>query len=85
MSRKIIGITVGTPISPKRIEEELKPVKTVNGVSPDANGNVNVSGSGGSSGVYILAEGEDISNAPADAILVIDPGDALTDAEGVGF
>lgn len=44
---KIIGVTVGTPTSPKKIEEELKPVKTVNGVAPDENGNVEVGGSGG--------------------------------------
>lgn len=40
MSRKIIGVTVGTPISPSKIEKELKPVKTVNGTCPDDNGNV---------------------------------------------
>lgn len=40
MSRKIIGVTVGTPISPRKIEEKLKPVKTVNGITPDENGNV---------------------------------------------
>ena len=53
---------------------------TDTGVSAGGSG-----GSGGSSSVYILAEGEDISNVPADAVLVIDPCDALTDAEGVGF
>ena len=37
---KIIGVTVGTPTSPSKMEQELKPVKTVNGVAPDANGNV---------------------------------------------
>lgn len=42
MSRKIIGVTVGTPTSPSKIEKELKPVKKVNGVEPDENGNVNV-------------------------------------------
>lgn len=41
--RKIIGVTVGTPTSPSKIGEELKPVKTVNGVKPDKNGNVQVS------------------------------------------
>ena len=46
MNRKIIGVTVGTPISPAVIEEELKPVKTVNGVAPDENGNVVVTGGG---------------------------------------
>lgn len=44
MSRKIIGVTVGTPLSPAKIEEKIKPVKTVNGVSPDASGNVEVQG-----------------------------------------
>lgn len=39
---KIIGVTVGTPISPKKIENEIKPVKTVNNTAPDKNGNVNV-------------------------------------------
>ena len=42
MSRRIIGITVGTPISPRAIEEKVKPVKTINGVEPDENGNVDV-------------------------------------------
>jgi hemerythrin-like domain-containing protein len=36
----IIGVTVGTPISPEKIEEKINPVKTVNGKSPDENGNV---------------------------------------------
>lgn len=40
---KIIGATVGTPISPKRVEEKIKPVKTVNNTAPDEDGNVNVS------------------------------------------
>ena len=40
MSNPIIGVTVGTPISPSKIEEVIKPVKTVSGVSPDSQGNV---------------------------------------------
>lgn len=44
MSKKIMGVTVGTPISPKVIEKEIKPIKTVNGIEPDANGNVNIDG-----------------------------------------
>lgn len=40
MRRKIIGVTVGTPISPKRVEAEIKPVKTIDGKEPDTNGNV---------------------------------------------
>lgn len=50
MSRRIIGVTVGTPISPKAIERKLNPVKSVNGVEPDENGNVDVSGSTGAGG-----------------------------------
>lgn len=42
MNRRIIGVTVGTPISPKAIERKLNPVKSVNGVAPDENGNVAV-------------------------------------------
>lgn len=38
----IIGVTVGTTISPKKIEEKINPVKTVNGKAPDENGNVDV-------------------------------------------
>lgn len=48
MSQKIIGVTVGTPTSPAKMEKELKPVKTVNGVEPDEQGNVQVETSGGS-------------------------------------
>lgn len=46
---KIIGATVGTPISPAKIEERINPVKTVNGLRPDKNGNVKVEGGGGGS------------------------------------
>ena len=45
MSKKIVGVTVGTTINPKTLEKKLKPVKTVNGVEPDENGNVQVGGS----------------------------------------
>ena len=41
---KIVGVTVGTPISFAKIEKELKPVKTVNGKEPDEHGNVVVEG-----------------------------------------
>lgn len=41
-NRPIIGNTVGTPVSAAQVERELKPVKTVNNVTPDENGNVNV-------------------------------------------
>lgn len=41
MSRKIVGATVTTPMSIAKIEKELKPIKSINGVEPDENGNVN--------------------------------------------
>lgn len=48
MNRKIIGITVGTPLSIRGIKDKLNPVTSVNGVEADKNGNVEVqSGSGG--------------------------------------
>lgn len=50
MSKKIIGVTVGTPISPNRIAAKIKPVKTVNGEAPDENGNVEVIGNNGKDG-----------------------------------
>ena len=53
MSTKIIGATVGTPIKPSRIGKELKPVKTVNGVFPDKNGDVAVQAG---SGIHVGAE-----------------------------
>lgn len=37
---KIIGVTVGTPTSPKAMAKELKPVTSVNGTEPDESGNV---------------------------------------------
>lgn len=37
---KIIGVTVGTPMSVSTIKEKIKPVTSVNGVEADANGNV---------------------------------------------
>ena len=40
MNRKIIGVTVGTTMGTKSIQEKLKPVRSVNGVKPDASGNV---------------------------------------------
>lgn len=40
MSRKIIGVTVGTAINPQTLRERLNPVTSINGVTPDASGNV---------------------------------------------
>lgn len=40
MNRKIIGVTVGTTLSPQKMKEKLNPVLSVNGVKPDELGNV---------------------------------------------
>ena len=40
MRRKIVGVTVGTPISPQTIKKKLNPVTSVNGIEADENGNV---------------------------------------------
>lgn len=56
MSIKIMGATVGTPTSPTKIKDEIKPVQTVNGQAPDKNGNVNISGGGASADIYIEAD-----------------------------
>lgn len=50
MSRSIIGVTVGTAMSPASMERKLKPVKTVNGIAPDENGNVELVGGVGEDG-----------------------------------
>ena len=46
MSKKIIGVTVGTPLSPALIKEKIKPVTSVNGIEADENGNVEVATGG---------------------------------------
>jgi len=67
---KIIGVTVGTPISPKKIGEKLKLVKTVNGNAPDENGNVEVDANG-----YVLT-GEDIENIARSAANLLAEGNS---------
>lgn len=42
-------------------------------------------GGSGASGVYVLSDGESLDNVPESAVLVVDPGATLLDAEGVGF
>lgn len=44
MNRRIIGVTVGTTMSPKTIKEKLNPVTSVNGIKADENGNIEVNG-----------------------------------------
>lgn len=66
MSRKIIGVTVGTPTSASRIADEIKPVKTVNRKKPDENGNVDVVCDG-----YVLSEAD--KKEIADVVLAMLP------------
>lgn len=42
MSKKIIGVTVGTPMSPSFLKDNLNPVTSINGVTADENGNVEI-------------------------------------------
>lgn len=42
MSRRIIGVTVGTPQSPQSLKEKLNLITSINGVKPDENGNVKI-------------------------------------------
>lgn len=59
MSNKVIGATVGTTTSPAKIAKEIKPIKTVNGVAPDENGNVVINvPSGGGNGVADYAQND---------------------------
>lgn len=55
---KIIGVTVGTNISPAKLKEELKPVLSVNGVKPDAKGNVKIASYNGEYHVTPSVEGD---------------------------
>lgn len=70
MSR-IIGITVGTPTSPSKMEEELKPVKTVNGIAPDENGNVVVHGGGGGTGADGFSPVANVTQTASGAVISI--------------
>ncbi len=89
MSRKIIGITVGTPMSPRTLKEKLNPVTSVNGVKADENGNVEVAG--GSSWNDLtdkpeIATTEEIVEMllENDVLVAIadDNGDIITDEDG---
>lgn len=44
---KIIGITVGTPMSLRTIKDKLQPVTSVNGINADEHGNVEIDVSSG--------------------------------------
>lgn len=44
--RKIIGVTVGTPVSAAMLKDKIKPVTSVNGIKADENGDVKVQSGG---------------------------------------
>lgn len=70
MSKKIVGATVGTPLSPKKVEEMICPVKTVNGTAPDEKGNVEIDVSGGA-GVFV--QQDEPVGAPDGSLWVVYP------------
>lgn len=77
MSKKILGVTVGTTISPSSIGRMLKPVKTINGVPPDVEGNVDVL-VGSPISVTKIEGGHRITIANADTVHTIDVMDGLS-------
>lgn len=88
MNRKIMGVTVGTPTSPNKIKDEIKPVQTVNGQAPDENGNVEVGASNAAPAGYGL--GERVGRIAKDANDAVENGwwwggghDAVNYPEGV--
>lgn len=76
---KIIGVTVGTPHNTEAIAEKLKPVKTVNGIAPDAKGNVVVKSGAVTSkpGFYV---GTDEPTDP-DVVLWVNPDGEASSAD----
>ena len=78
---KIIGVTVGTPISPASLERKLKPVKTINGIEADENGNVEIEVKDG----YTPKKGVDYYTEADKQEMVAAVLAALPAAEGVAF
>lgn len=52
---KIYGIPVTTPFNPEKLKPDSPLVKTVNGIAPDENGNVEVEGNNGADGFSPVA------------------------------
>ena len=76
MNKKIVGVTVGTPIRPESMRSKMQAVKSVNGVAPDDDGNVDVIVGSGVDVVY----DEDTCSVK----LVSTPGTETGGAGGVG-
>lgn len=91
--RKIIGVTVGTPLSADKIKEKIKPVMSVNGVEADETGNVQLETSVPSEEIRAAIEaalqeakdsGEFDGYSPVITVTVIAGGHrvSITDAKG---
>ena len=72
MSRKIVGVTVGTPLGISAIKEKLNPVTSVNGVEPDENGNVEITVPDSGGNVDVTFEGETMIISTANNAVKID-------------
>lgn len=88
--RKIIGVTVGTPTSPSKMEKEIKPVKSVNDVAPDENGNVKIGMQEAvNEALRIAKESGEFDGAPGEKGDKGDPGengkDGYTPVKGVDY
>lgn len=70
MKKKIIGVTVGTPIKPSKVLEKTDAVRTVNGIAPDEHGNVEITGSGGN--VDVTIDGETLVIAENSTVTIED-------------
>lgn len=77
---KIIGVTVGTPLSASVIKEKIKPVTSVNGVKADESGNVNVAAGG-----VDVQEVVEAALAEAKASGAFDGKDGYTPINGVDY
>ena len=61
---KIIGVTVGTPMSPRAIKDKLNLITSINGIQADENGNVEIEAN--SSGGAEIRYYTNLANAIAD-------------------
>lgn len=64
MNGKIVGVTVTTPMSTRKIAKELRPVKTINGIEPDENGDIKMTAGGGE---FIFSTDEEVEDMLGEA------------------
>ena len=67
---KVIGVTVGTPLSPQMIRKKLKPVTSVNGVEADENGNATLGISNLDGGAELQNRMNELRDSVADLLYV---------------